>query len=364
MENTMPDVQDAASSAVPVVETPTFVATPRSGPEYDTWRKTGALPEKKTEPVKPADTATADTSKETHSGADEAEIAPDTDRATTQEPSSVPYSRLQKEVAKRRDLERELEEYRRAKQTAAPESSTAKPARPSEPQSFAEWEAGFKPSRWVEEYAKANPEASYEEANYAMGRYVAKVEKHFDSIEQRVNTERQVLESKVSEARTRYENFDEIKSSFLSKVVSDQGTPLIPLQVLGIMNDSDILPDLLYTIGSDEAEMQKFVEMAKTSPNKAIRYIARVEELIQQTLSKSNARNERGQFAKTEPAPAPAKRGPESAPEPPIEIGSRGSGPMDESERALKDAERGSSKAFRLWKEAEDRKELARRRGA
>jgi len=37
---------------------------------------------------------------------------------------------------------------------------------------------------------------------------------------------------------------------------------------------------------------------------------------------------------------------------------------VDESERALKNVERGSSKDFRAWKEAEDRKELARRRGA
>lgn len=357
----MPDVEIAAPSAAPAVETPSF-EVPRSGPEYDTWRKTGALPEKKTEPVKPAVPAAADTSKETPSGADEAEIAPDTDRATTQDEPRIPKSRLDKEIAKRRQLERELEEARRSSTTPKAEPSPA-PAKPSQPQTYADYRKAFSPSKFIEEYAKANPEATYEDANAAMADHLLDVRDHFRTIEQRVNAEKQALESKVSDARSRYENFDAIKSSFLSAVVSEQGTPLIPLQVLGIINDSEVLPDLLYTIGSDSAEMQKFVDMAKTNPNKAIRYVARVEELIQQELSKP--RNSNGQFASPKEAPpAPAKRGPESAPEPPIEIGSRGSGPVDESERALKNVERGSSKDFRAWKEAEDRKELARRRGA
>jgi hypothetical protein len=255
----------------------------------------------------------------------------------------------------------ELEEARRPKTTQA-ESS---PAKPAQPQNYQEWRKAFKPTEFVSKYAEQNPDASYEDAQAAMADFLADAKDHFRSIEQRVTSEKQALESKVGEARSRYENFDEIKSSFLSAVVSDKGTPLIPLHVLGIINDSDVLPDLLYTIGSDQAEMQKFVEMAKTNPNKAIRYVARVEDLIQQELSKgSSARNDKGQFVADKVIEAaPAKRGPESAPEPPIDIQNRG-GVVDGSDRALKNVERGSSKDFRAWKEAEDRKELARRRGA
>jgi len=359
----MPDVQDAAPSAAPAVTAEPSFVVPRSGPEYDTWRKTGALPEKKVQPTQPADPAPADTSKETPSAPAEVEPAPEPESGKQTQERRKPGAehRIGELTAQVRQLQRELEEVRRPKPTQA-ESS---PARPQQPQTYADYRKAFKPSDWIAAYAQQNPDASYEEANAAMADHLYDVRRHFETIEQRVNQERQALESKVTEAKNRYENFDQIKSEFLSHVVSEQGTPLIPLPVLGIINDSDVLPDLLYTIGSDSAEMQKFVEMAKTNPNKAIRYVTRVEELIQQELSKP--RNENGQFTsrktEPEPAPAPAKRGPESAPEPPIEINQRG-GLMDESDRALKDAERGNSKAFRLWKEAEDRKELARRRGA
>jgi hypothetical protein len=345
----------AESSAAPVTETATetpSLEVPRSGPEYTEWRKTGNLPEKKQ--PEPAASATAPS-----------DDAVDSAATTMQEHSKRKEWKDQqrwKELTDRtKQLERELEEARRPKTTQAEPS----PAKPEHPQTYAEYRKQFKPSQWIEDYAKANPEASYEDANAAMADHLLDARDHFRSIEQRVTSEKQALESKVGEARSRYENFDEIKSSFLSKVVSDRGTPLIPLQVLGIINDSDVLPDLLYTIGSDSAEMQKFVDMAKSNPNKAIRYITRVEGFIQEELSKgSSARNEKGQFAKTEePAPTPAKRGPESAPEPPIEIQNRG-GVVDASDRALKNVERGSSKDFRAWKEAEDRKELARRRGA
>lgn len=355
----MPDVQDAASSAAPVAE-PSF-EVPRSGPEYTEWRKTGELP-KKTEPVKPADTAAADTSKEALSGADEAELAPDTDRATTQEEPRIPKSRLDKEIAKRRELEARL--ARLETQAPTPTQAEPSPAKPAAPQNYAEYRKNFKPTEWVTKYGQENPDASYEDAQAAMADHLADARDYFRNIETRVNTERQALESKLGEARNRYENFDSIKSSFLSKVVSPQGAPLIPLEVLGLINDSDVLPDLIYVLAEDPASFDEFVQTAKTNRNKAIRIVTRMEGMIQEQVSKgSSARNDKGQFAKTEP-PAPAKRGPESAPEPPIEIGSRGSGPLDESERALKDAERGSSKAFRQWKEAEDRKELARRRGA
>lgn len=365
----MPDVQEAAPSAAPVAE-PSF-EVPRSGPEYTEWRKTGNLPEKKIEPVKPADTAAADTSKETQSGADEAEDAPDTDRAKQQEEPRIPKSRLDKEIAKRRELETRLARLESERQTTTQAESSPATAKQQPPQTYAEWRKTFKSQEFNDAYIKQNPNASWEEMEDARADYLAEARDYFRNLEQTRQASYRSVEEKANEARSLYPDFDEVRVNFLNQIVDERGNGKngFPQEFIDLMANSPNMAHLVYVVGSDPEEAAKFVNMARTNRYQAYRYLARVEEGIEAELSKgkASARNDKGQFtrsAEPEPAPAPAKRGPESAPEPPIEIGSRGSGPLDESERAFKDAERGSSKAFRAWKEAEDRKELARRRGA
>jgi hypothetical protein len=90
---------------------------------------------------------------------------------------------------------------------------------------------------------------------------------------------------------------------------------------------------VLYTIGSDDAELAKFIEMAKANPNKAIRYVAKVESLIADELAKPKetpARAENGQFKPN----APEKKS-TSAPKPPSPVNngghSRAFDPSDDS---------------------------------
>jgi len=368
----MPDVQEAAPSAAPAVETPSL-EVPRSGPEYDTWRKTGALPEKKSQPTNAAP-ATADPSKETHSAPEGAEPAPESESGEpTQEikRKRTAEARIDQMTARMRQLERELEEARRSQTRKDPAESSTATAKPQPPQSYADYRKNFKPTEWQAQYMAQNPDAPWEDVQAAMVDHLADARDYFRNIEQQKRAVLQTVEEKANAARAVYgEKFDEVRVNFLSQITDEQGNALngFPQNMLEIMSQSPNMAHLVYVIGEDPQAAAEFVHMAKTDRYKAYRYLARVEDQIEANLagrSDSATRNERGQFTKNEQAPPPpAKRGPESAPEPPIEIGSRGSGPVDESERALKNVERGSSKDFRAWKEAEDRKELARRRGA
>lgn len=294
--------------------------------EYQQYRQSGEVPAR-FKPAEPAESAPADPPKEDDAEPEEAEAAPESDPEETQEQpqkGSAAEKRIKQLLARNKELERQL---------AAPKQtqSDPSPARPQQPQNYAEYRKTFKPSEWITEYAKANPEASYEDANAAMADHLSDVRDHFRRIEERVNAAKQALDKLQEEARERYEDFDEIKSRVVSRFVTDKGMPNIPPQVYEVIDTSDVLADLLYTIGSDEEELDKFVAMAKASPSKAIRYVAKVESLIAEELAKPKdtpARGNDGKFI------APEKRQ-TAAPKPPSPVGGGTSRAFDVSDENL-----------------------------
>jgi hypothetical protein len=148
------------------------------------------------------------------------------------------------------------------------------------------------------------------------------------------------LSQKVNAAKERYTDFDEvIKPAFAA--VTD---PAVPEVVRALIGESDVFPDLLYTIGKPE-ELSKFVEMARTNPGKALRYIALTESLIHEELEAP---------AKTKVDDKPAEPEKTRAPKPPAEVGGRGSTPVDAEEAALK------ANDFRKLKSEWNRQELAK----
>ncbi len=323
---------------------------PRSGtPEYAEWRMTGELPEKKQPET--AETAAADLSKATNSD-ESGDSAPTKTQEKPGKRRPDVEARFKQYTDRIDKLERDLEEARRPKSTQA-ESSTARPA---PPQNYQEWRKAFKPSQWIEDYAKANPAATYEDSTAAMYDHLGDVRDQFHSFEQ----QRQILAAKVNEARSRYgDSFDEVVKPTATVIQNDQAIPFV---VKAMLDESEVMPDVVYTIGSDKKTLNDFIALAKSQPGKALRYLAVVEHGIIEELAKG--RNDKGQFMpKSEPS-APVKRGPESAPEPPLEVGNRGSGTMDESERAFKAIERGDTKATRDFLRSENAKDLRRRRGA
>lgn len=318
--------ENAASSTAEVDvfngQTPTLA-------EYSQYRESGEVPER-FKPAATTESAPVDAQEQTEeSEGDEPETEPDSEPEEAQEQpqkGSAAEKRIKQLLAQKKDLERKLEAAAKPTQS---DSSTAQA--PQQPQTYQDYRKAFKPSLFVEEYAKQHPDASYEDANAAMADHLLDVREHFQKIEQRVNEQKQALNSKVSEARTRYENFDEIQTSFLSKVISDKGAPLIPIPVLEIINDSEYLADVLYTIGEDEAELAKFVALAKENKNAAIRYVTRVESLIAEEFAKSKetTRGDDGKFTK-----APEKKH-TSAPKPPSPVSGGTSRAFDVSDESL-----------------------------
>jgi hypothetical protein len=331
----------AAPSAV--VESAPSLEIPRSGTaEYAQWRVSGELPEKKVEP-KPAETAPADAGKE--QATDDGGAEPPKQQEKRRKPDAE--ARIKQLTD---DLKRVRQELDGIKQPKAAESAPAKSA----PQNYQEWRKTFTASKWIEDYGKQNPQSSYEDATAAMADYLGDVRDQFRTSEQQRNKQAEELNSKISDARKRYgAEFDQVLSPTVNQIL---GNNSLSPAVKAMLNDSEMLPDVIFTLGSDADGLKSFMQMA---PGKQLRYIAAVESGIQAELNKAPVeRTETGQFK------PPAKRGPESAPEPPLEIGNRGGITLNESERALQAIQKGDAKATRAWMQSENQKAFARRRGA
>ena len=325
----------AVSSTAPAVET---VELPNSGtPEYAEWRVTGEVskPKAVSAPAPKVDEGEATT--------------PPKQQESKRRPDAE--ARIKELAAETKRLKAELESARNPK-TAEMQPKPVQQTSTQEPTPEDKNADGTPKFKTYEEYTKA------------LARWEIKQELAEQERERSQRTQSEEVSKKVKEAEARYPNFKEIAVPTVNAIVKDQAVPAVVKQML---NDSDIWTDLIFTLGSDQKELGAFVEMAKSNPGKAIRYIALTENLIAEELDKGaipTGRTADGKFAPIEPVDAPAKRGSESAPEPPLEVGNRGSGTMDEAGRALSSIERGNPTAVRDWLRAENAKDLRRRRGA
>lgn len=150
----------------------------------------------------------------------------------------------------------------------------------------------------------------------------------------------EALNAKVEKARARHGDIDAVIQSVANDIYQDQSISPIVKTMIG---DSDYIADLIYTIGSDKAELAKFKAM---SPRKAIEYIVVTEKLIAQELEEKE----------TVVAEPPAKLKTQ-APKPPAEAGGRAATPPD----ALQSALEGSAGKLNAGLKAEFlRRDLAR----
>ena len=128
------------------------------------------------------------------------------------------------------------------------------------------------------------------------------------------------LDAKIEKARSRYENLDEVVTPAADAIIKDSAISPVIKQML---YDSEITPDLIFTLASNKEEFSSFLKMAKENPGKAIRYVALTESLIAQELE-----------AKAAPVVEPAKPRTQ-APKPPAEVGGRAATPPDSMQAAL-----------------------------
>lgn len=323
--------------------------------EYNKYRESGEVPSRFRKPDENAASAPADSQKKAGSevqgteSSGEAEAPNESTQEQTRKPRNAAQRIAQLEAAIEAEWDKEDPDVVRIGQlNATIDKINGRPKRKSEvappqvqpqqqnqpqseqraPQNYAEWESAFDPDKWIADFVEKNPTATYERATASMFNYMQGAREHFREIEQRIAQEKAALDNVVEDARERYEDFDEIKSDFLGKVISPEGAPLIPLPVLALINDSENLADVIYTIGSDETALEKFVEMAKRNPNQAIRYVARVESLIADEFAKSS--DEAGES--TQNAPEQKRT---SAPRPPSPVGGSSARTFDVSDESL-----------------------------
>ncbi len=325
-----------------VAESSAAAAAPKFT-QYDGWDDEGnPVVSKKVSPTpENADAAAADTSKEM-----ETDDAADSAAKKTQETHRKPgaEARIKELTTRARQLERELEEARKPKETKADSS----PARQTE-QKPAEVEATRPKPTNLDKGADGKPKyASYEDfvedlADWKAGQRIANQQR-----EQQANTQRQALARQLEEARARYQDFDPVTKPLIQDLLK----PEVSREVFAVINDSPVLADLLYTIGGTEATKADFLEACRSNPGKALRVALLMEQEIVKELGK-------GKAAKTD-GEGEGKKGPAAvqprAPKPPAEVGGRGATAEDALISAAKTGD------FRSFDAEQSRRALASRR--
>lgn len=329
------ETETQAASSTATIELPTS-----GSPEYAEWRTTGKLPEQK-----PAASLPADEPKETKPAPADSGAAKPQEKISPKPKTALRFQEL---LAERDQLKRELEA---ARQTKPAEPSPAKPQVQSKPTIEDKDSEGKPKYKTYEDFTEAL-------ADWKAGERI----KQFQ-LEQETAGLRQTVGQKIAEARTRYADYDQVASPVVAELMKSD----ISREVFGVINDSPVLADLLYVIGGSEETKADFLKNCRENPSKALRVALLMEQDIVKELSgKTTERNEQGQF-KPKVEEAPAKKGPEAAPAPPIEINHRGGGTMDELGKLASKMDRGEELTpaeTRAFLAAENRKALARRRGA
>jgi hypothetical protein len=353
MEIVTPDAAVAEPSpAEPVL------SVPKSPSEYASWRQTGKLPEKPKADPAPAKESSA-------AGEKPAEKAAPASEAGTHQEKNKP---ARDNAATR--LNELLDDLRRAGMTPAElkvfkreaqKTDSAEPAKaPEQTANPAELKAPVKP--------KQDDYKTYDEYDAAKDKYVedlsdykaAKAVEAYDQRQQQRASQASVHE-KMTEAKGRYG--DEAVGIISATARAFTGDQQIPQAVKAILNDSRVWTDLLYTLGAKPADLDSFIQLAKSDPGAAIRKAVLMEQLVQTELAKGGkkpeaggedavVRDDSGKFKKTTP-----EKKESDAPPPPKEVSGRGTPPADEVERAVKTSD------FAAFKRSQNAKDLARRRG-
>jgi hypothetical protein len=348
----------------------TKVAAPSAAQEstgftqFDGWDEEGNPVVTKKESPKPAEagkpegaeSAAADTSKEAKSDEKPEADAGKKTQETRRKPDAE--ARIRELNARNKQLEQELEEARKPKETKTAESSTAKP----EPKAAQPEPTRPKPTKNDKLPDGKAKYPAYEDYVEDLADWKAEQRIAAQQREQQAAQQQQTLGKQLEEARGRYTDFDSVTKPLIQEMLK----PEIPREVFAVINDSPVLADLLYTLGGTEATKNDFLEACRTNPGKALRVALLVEQEIAAELGKGKAaaggggkaaaatkkdgEGEEGE-AKTTPA-TPKPR----APKPPTEVGGRGAPGEDALISAAKSGD------FRSFEAEQTRRVLASRK--
>lgn len=301
----MSEEMQAASSPAEVADV--FNGEQPSMAEYSKFRQDGELPDRfKAEPADPAPAP-----KEPAEG-EGPEPAPDSDPDDNQELKPKTAKRIAQLLAKNKELERQIAE----KTDVKTEPSTAPAPQYANPKPTAD---DTKPD--------GTPKyATYEELVEDISRWAAKEERATWEREVAQKEASKALQSKLDEARARYDDADDVIFP-ANKAIQEAR---MPLAVKEVFAGSDVFVDLCYVVGSDPAELEKFIALAQTDPRAAIGKVFEYERGIRE--ANSQTRDDKGKFT----APEPKKT---SAPKPPAPVGGASSRAFDVSDESLSSEE-------------------------
>jgi hypothetical protein len=238
-----------------------------------------------------------------------------------------------------REAERKPESRPEPRQEAAPPPQQKGPEPPKKPV-YSEYED------W-EKYEAAKDKYTEDLADYKVQLAIAK-----DRQDRAQAESQKTWQTKLAEASERYGA--EAETAIVDTARAISGDQDIHPAVKAILDDSSVLTDLLYVMGSNESSMKEFVSLARSNPGQAIRKAVLLERLVLEELAKQKGggtpeRAEDGKFQ--------AAKKISQAPPPPREVNGRAGPPPDETESAVKNND------FRSFREAENRKAIAKLKG-
>ena len=309
--------------------------------EFNHYRETGELPAR-FKPAENTETATVDQPEQTVTEGTEPESAAESEAATDQQEKPKKPQTAKERIAQ---LDAKIEELwdqdepdtikiaqleatkEKIEQRAGLKRKTEQPAPVTQPQ--APQQGRQKPSpddKKADGTPKYNTYEDYVEdlTDWKTEAKIAQREQQYAA-----NQQRREMQTKVDAARERYENFDEVIQPATTAILGDAQ---IPQSVKEMLNDSDVLPDLMFTLGSDDKALSEFLRLAKQSPTKAARYIAELERGIAEELApKETPRDQSGKFTPAKPKT--------SAPKPPSPVTGVSTGAFDVSDESLSNEE-------------------------
>ena len=295
----------------PAVEVDPFNGQTPSLQEYNQYRTSGEVPER-FKPAEVADPAPAETPAEGDKPENDPEPAPDDDQEPPEGIGNKARKRFEKLLAENKAL--------KAAQQAKPDVIPASSAAPQVAQT-----APTRPEPTVND---TNADGTLKYADYGafvkdLGRWSAEQTLHESRQREIQQQQNRQIQENIEEGRKRYgEEWEKVIEPTAGSIM---GNKSIPNDVKTMLAQSDVLPELVYTIGTDQKTMQKLESLARTNPLQAIRYIATLEAGIRQELAADEAEP-------AESAPEPKKT---NAPKPPTPVAGPSSRAFDVSDESL-----------------------------
>jgi hypothetical protein len=327
----------------------TTTFTPDAPEARSEFMKTGVMPEPKADST-PAKETPAEGEKP------EAKAAPGSESGKPQERRNTADTRLNELLDDLREagltpkaLKSFKSDYQRTQAEPA-KAATEKTDNPAgvDPKAPVKPKASdFEGKPWSE-YEAAKDKYFEDLADYKAGKAI-----EADRSARQQEAQTKELQDRVTDAEKRYGT--ETRQTIQKTANAIFNDAKVPPAVKAMVNDSPVMVDLLYVMGSKAEDLTDFIDSAHSSGSVAIRKLVLLEQLVIAELGKAKAETPEqgadGKFVK-----APEKKT-TAAPPPPKEVDGTKAAPPDEIEAAIK---RGDDRAAI---DAMNRADIRRRKG-